>query len=634
MVLEITLILIQVMLMSNLNVIGPGYEGRSKNINASRCINFFPELGTADNKGVAALVGTFGTSYWVSASTTVRGMHVFNNLIYYVSGNALYSVDINRNIAGPLGDNLSTSKGRIIFSNNGMSPTGGDQLLFSDGVKTYCYDITGNTTTILEIPSSINCFIGGYFVADWGGGGRFRWSNLNDGSIWDDLNFATAESSPDDLISIFNNHGELWLFGEYTIEAWYQTGNSTSPFARVSGGVVDYGCAARYSVSQCNNTIYWLGNIRNNNQASLMGVFRANGYNAELVSTQPINYKFSQYNVINDAFAFTYSDQGHEFYVLTFPGENATWVYDTTTNLWHEWSTYSDDPYKINRHLSNHYCRFYGRHFVADYRNNNILEMSDSYYTDVNDPIVSTRITQHLYDNNSFENVFISKLQLDCETGKETAETFAGYLVNSSFPQSSTGLRFYINSVEIFDALITKNDLTPSAIAVLTMIACNTGLKNLPNNEIWGFFHNRVTTNANGTLSVALSGGQGAVVIQQHHANIKAVLSDENSTAPDVQVFSDDPAYSFTIAYDNPYGDIYTETVIKKTITPNVVLSWSDDGGYTWGNEHFAAVGKEGEYRKRVIWRRLGYSKNRTFRFSISAPIKKIINAQYIEVIR
>jgi hypothetical protein len=58
---------------------------------------------------------------------------------------------------------------------------------------------------------------------------------------------------------------------------------------------------------------------------------------------------------------------------------------------------------------------------------------------------------------------------------------------------------------------------------------------------------------------------------------------------------------------------------------PQVMLRWSDDGGHTWSNEHWAGMGKVGEYGKRVIWRRLGMTtklRDRVYEISGSDPVK------------
>lgn len=54
---------------------------------------------------------------------------------------------------------------------------------------------------------------------------------------------------------------------------------------------------------------------------------------------------------------------------------------------------------------------------------------------------------------------------------------------------------------------------------------------------------------------------------------------------------------------------------------PVAYLSWSDDGGHTWSNEHEASLGAQGQYNTRVIWRRLGAGRDRVFRVATSEPV-------------
>lgn len=54
---------------------------------------------------------------------------------------------------------------------------------------------------------------------------------------------------------------------------------------------------------------------------------------------------------------------------------------------------------------------------------------------------------------------------------------------------------------------------------------------------------------------------------------------------------------------------------------PVAVLSWSDDGGHTWSNEHQASIGRQGKYKNRAIWRRLGRGRDRVFRVATSEPV-------------
>lgn len=62
---------------------------------------------------------------------------------------------------------------------------------------------------------------------------------------------------------------------------------------------------------------------------------------------------------------------------------------------------------------------------------------------------------------------------------------------------------------------------------------------------------------------------------------------------------------------------------------PQAMLSWSDDGGRTWSNEHWRSMGKIGEYRRRVTWRRLGKFYQRVFKFAVTDPIRPVVLAAY-----
>lgn len=53
-----------------------------------------------------------------------------------------------------------------------------------------------------------------------------------------------------------------------------------------------------------------------------------------------------------------------------------------------------------------------------------------------------------------------------------------------------------------------------------------------------------------------------------------------------------------------------------------VILRWSDDGGKTFGNQHIKSMGRIGKTKHRLIWRRLGWSRDRIYELSGSDPVK------------
>jgi hypothetical protein len=58
---------------------------------------------------------------------------------------------------------------------------------------------------------------------------------------------------------------------------------------------------------------------------------------------------------------------------------------------------------------------------------------------------------------------------------------------------------------------------------------------------------------------------------------------------------------------------------------PQAMLRWSSDGGSTWSNEYWVSIGKQGKFRNRAIWRRLGFARDRVFEVSITDPVKAVI---------
>jgi hypothetical protein len=488
-----------------INFVGPTYDSRSSNIGASRSVNFYPELNPADAKSVIALINTPGTALWAQVGPyPVRGMHVFGGLLYVVAGGQLYSVSASGTVSAALGT-LATSAGLVSMEDNGLavSGVGGNQLMIVDGANGYIYNESSGLFSAISgggWPSAgagTLTYIDGYFVVGDANSMSASASNLYDGTTWSALATSPISAAPDLIQTVMNVHQQLWVIKQYTSEVWYDAGIATSvgfPFGRVSGAVIDYGTPAPASVARGDNSFFFLANQRNNDGAEFVGVVEVSGYTPQIVTPPAIVYQMNQYATVSDAFAYCYSAEGHTFYVLTFPSANATWVYDASTQMWHERSTWTGSPYQVSRHVGNCYAGFNGMHLIGDWQNGNIYQMSSSVYQDNGSPLVSVRTAQHVWDKKEMNNIFVRRLVLDMETG----------------------------------------------------------------------------------------------------------VGDEGS-------------------------------LLETGINPQAGLSWSNDGGHTWSNQYMASMGAAGQYRTRVIWRRLGYSRDRIFRVAISDPVKRILIAANAE---
>jgi hypothetical protein len=226
------------------------------------------------------------------------------------------------------------------------------------------------------------------------------------------LDFASAEGSPDGLVGLIVDHREAWLFGTDSVEVWYDAGLPDFPLTRIQGAFNEIGCVAAFSIAKLDNGLFWLGT-----DARGQGiVYRANGYTGQRISTHAIEYAIAQYGNISDAIAYTYQQEGHAFYVLTFPSGDATWVYDVSTQAWHERAGWDNGEFV--RHRSNCQCNFGGNIIVGDYENGNIYKFSLDIYADNGGIQKWLRSWRALpTGQNNLKRTAHHSLQLNCESG-------------------------------------------------------------------------------------------------------------------------------------------------------------------------------------------------------------------------
>jgi hypothetical protein len=59
--------------------------------------------------------------------------------------------------------------------------------------------------------------------------------------------------------------------------------------------------------------------------------------------------------------------------------------------------------------------------------------------------------------------------------------------------------------------------------------------------------------------------------------------------------------------------------------SPQAMLRWSNDGGLSWSHEHWRSIGKQGEYKNRAKWNRLGNSRGRVYEVNVTDPVPRDI---------
>jgi hypothetical protein len=361
----------------------PGFLGgsntnRTVNVDAERTVNFYPEIVTTGTpKSKIVLHGTPGhTPFVICGTGPIRAVWSEDGRMFAISGNRLFEIFQSQTVLnrGPVNnDGLMAS-----ISSNGI---GGHQLFITSGGFGYIYDLTANTLTqILDpdflLPTRWGVFVDSYFVSlslD-----KFQISNLLNGVAWDALDVAQVSLSSDTKIAMATNHREIWLFGTKRIESWGNTGNNLFPFQPIGGAPIDHGIAAPFSAAVMDNTIFWLG-------ADATGggiVWKAGGYTPLRVSTHAVETMLNRLPRFDNAVAWVYSQEGHLFYVLYLPEADTTWVYDVSSNLWHERALWNRTKMRWEPHIGIAHTYCWGFNLVGDRQSGTIYTMSLDKYCD------------------------------------------------------------------------------------------------------------------------------------------------------------------------------------------------------------------------------------------------------------
>jgi hypothetical protein len=390
-------------------ILGSSYVARSVNAADARMVNLFPEVIPEGGKEPAFLNRAPGLKLLANMGDgPIRGLWQFGGYGYAVSGEVLYKIDSLWNVF-PLGT-VSGSSGPVSMSDNGT------QLFVACNGPSFIY----NSLTLQfkqiddpDFPGAVTVgYLDGYFVFNEPNSQRIWITSLQDGTSIDPLDFASAEGSPDGLVSILVDHREAWLFGTNSVEVWYDSGAADFPLSPVQGAFNEVGCIAAFSVAKLDNGIFWLG-------ADARGkgiVYRANGYTAQRVSTHAVEWQIQQYGNLSDAVAYTYQQDGHPFYVLIFPSANTTWVYDVATSLWHERAAFINGSF--TRHRSNCQMAFNGEIVVGDHELGNIYAYDLEVFTDNGAVQKWLRSWRALpTGTNDLKRSAQHSLQLDAETG-------------------------------------------------------------------------------------------------------------------------------------------------------------------------------------------------------------------------
>lgn len=353
--------------------VGSSSRARSVNVNAERTVNWYVEKPPGNAKVPAWLVPTPGcTPFAVLNEGPVRALQYMDGRAFAVGGTGFYEVFATGHVTryGIVDDDAFPA----CISSNGSN---GHQLLITSGGENYIFDLVTSTLTLLvggdppvtgpPTPTRMSCFSDGYFIALRKLSNEFHTSALYDGLTWNPLDVYQVSTVADQVVALVENHRDLWLFGSQTTSVWSNTGGEPI-YEPVPGVKIDQGCAAAFSAIRIDNALMWLGQ----GEGGARIVWRANGYTPQRVSTHAVEFALNKAPRVDDAIAWAYQDEGHNFYVLYVPslatirGFATTWIFDVATGEWHERGIWDSTLEDYQPHPGRCHAYAFGKHLIGD----------------------------------------------------------------------------------------------------------------------------------------------------------------------------------------------------------------------------------------------------------------------------
>ncbi len=405
-----------------IDLLGGTYEQKFKDWNAQRTINWYPKISRDEenNKTKLALFPRPGLTQFASVTgDVVRGLFTARTLTsercFAVVDTTLYEVFY---------DGSMTSRGALTGMSVGsnskvyMEINNNNELMIQDPLAGYIFKLNTNVLTRItdaDYPGgSTLAYADGYFIIS-DNNGRVTFSELGVGTSWDGLDFFTPSFKPDKVRAVTTFREEIYCFGDSTIEVYINDGET--PFIRQARTSIYYGLTARDSVSSWHGGVFFLGkSVNGGNDIYMMGT----NYALNPISTPAIASKINEQTNEDAEGYVTCSKDGHIFYHLHLPSLKTTFVYDMSTNRWHE--RMSARPYtdvngeqQQDVYRGKCYTQFKGLNLFGDWYSGKIFKEDNTLKTDDGNIRVLQRISPILHRELKYISVY--ELEIDVNSG-------------------------------------------------------------------------------------------------------------------------------------------------------------------------------------------------------------------------
>lgn len=269
-----------------------------------------------------------------------------------------------------------------------------NQLMFVDGVDGWIWqrDISTFTQVIFgfDVEPTDVVVSGNRFIVFNKGKKNWFYSDAGTGLTWNVLHINSFQNG-DVCVGGAILKDRIYVMGQTSTEIWYNAGTPIDPY-RPADPTIELGCASAGSVAEDFGILVWLSKT----YSGVGSIVATTGGQPQPISTQAIDTALSKISDLSDTSGYIYKNQeGHTMYRLSSTSGNKTFEYDFNTKLWNTpQHAKKKDPY--GRHLSQKHAYFNSKHYVVDYSEPKLYEMSNLYFDDAGTKIRRARVSSIL----------------------------------------------------------------------------------------------------------------------------------------------------------------------------------------------------------------------------------------------
>ena len=393
-----------------ISITGPSYQSRSRPLSSQVTQNWYQQFNES-GKDSYVLLPFPGLKTLGNEAGLDRGFHRMAELPYQVKGTRLYLIDKFGN---------HTNKGEVPGTGRAIMADDGVNLFIVTDLLVWQYStvtelITQVTDTNITGSNSVDFFNNQFIYTKSGyttvgttaqGPGYSIISNVGDGSTANGLNIVGAEASPDVLLRDYVFKEVIYRFGVRTTEAWYNSGVGNPPIERLQGRGLNVGLGALHSIAKTDQALYWLGDD--------FAIYRAAAGREERISTDAISNQLQKYSTVEDAIANAFTLEGQNFYQITFPTGNKTFVVSESlgVNGWFELSCGVNSPLESSMYCGTSITSAYGQNMVSDATSGNVYKLDLDTFTNSDEPLQRVRVTQSV--NGDLAGAKGKRVQMSC----------------------------------------------------------------------------------------------------------------------------------------------------------------------------------------------------------------------------